>query len=91
MCDFHLKGKCFHPEKVQKGLVAANCEVHQCQHCTNKPWQNKRISDEFNYYQSLIDLTATEQSIATTPLDADSPSAFFQKEPTPKKLFLGLF
>lgn len=91
MCDFHLKGKCFHPERVQKGLVAIACDVHRCEYCTDKPWQEKRISEDFKYYQSLIELTATDRALEITPLtEADPASAPTQKE-EPKRLFFGLF
>jgi len=56
MCDYHLRNNCFHPEKVQKGIVARPCEVHECEHCTSTSWQKQKIDATFAYYQGIIDL-----------------------------------
>lgn len=61
MCDYHLKGTCFHPKRVEKGFIALPCEVHECEHCTNKTWQDQQINTEYTYYQSIVDMiSATE-------------------------------
>ena len=70
MCEFHLKDNCFHPEKVQRGLVAIPCQVHDCKHCTNEKWQNQKIKEELDYHNNIIKLSreklpafAVEESI----------------------------
>ncbi len=57
MCEFHLKGQCFHPEKTEKGLVASGCEFHDCSQCTNKNWQQEKIAEHYAYYQSIITIS----------------------------------
>ena len=57
MCDFHLKGQCFHPEKAAKGIVATSCKFHNCSDCTNKTWQKSKVEETYNYYQSIVELT----------------------------------
>lgn len=57
MCDFHLKDNCFHPEKVQRGLVAIPCQVHECKHCTNIKWQQEQIQEKIDYHDSIIKLS----------------------------------
>ena len=60
MCDYHLKEKCFHPELVGKGLIAKQCEVHTCKHCTDEVWRIKKINDELTYYNNIIAMTLPE-------------------------------
>ncbi len=55
MCDYYLKGICFHPERVEKGLVGKPCEVHTCEQCTNKQWQQQKINEDFAYYTSILE------------------------------------
>lgn len=57
MCDFHLRDKCFHPEKVGKGLVALPCKAHDCKHCTDEGWRIKKIENELAYYSYIIAMT----------------------------------
>lgn len=57
MCDFHLKGQCFHPEKTKKGLVATGCQFHDCSQCTNKAWQRERVQENYTYYESILAAT----------------------------------
>lgn len=87
MCDFHLKGKCFHPEKVEKGLVAINCNVHGCTQCTNSSWQVKKINSDIEYYQSLIDLTATNIQSEIEGLPDVKPGDELLRKDARKKLF----
>ena len=63
MCDFHLNGQCFHPEKARKGLVAVTCNFHNCKECTNKQWQQDRIEQNFQYYQSIVDIINISESV----------------------------
>lgn len=60
MCDYYLKEKCFHPEKVRKGLIAIPCEVQKCTHCTNKSWQKNKINEQINYYNGIVKLSRQE-------------------------------
>jgi|AntAceMinimDraft_17_1070374.scaffolds.fasta_scaffold133995_1 hypothetical protein len=60
MCEFHLKDNCFHPEKVQRGLVAIPCKVHDCKQCTNKIWQQEKIKEEMAYHNSILKLSKQE-------------------------------
>lgn len=60
MCDFHLKGQCFHPEKVQKGLIAIPCQVHNCTKCTNENWKNAKISEQIKNNNEMIKLLRQE-------------------------------
>lgn len=61
MCEYHLKGSCFHPEKVTKGKVAENCNVHSCNQCTSKSWQTTMINKEIDYHQMLLDLASNKK------------------------------
>lgn len=91
MCEFHLKGNCFHPEKVGKGTIADNCDVHSCNHCTNKTWQTTMINKEINYHQTLLNLALKHQEelkvqeIQTTQIEIQKENRF--KSPFTK--FLG--
>jgi len=60
MCDFYLKGNCFHPEKSEKGMVASKCEVHKCELCTNKNWQIEQITNLSKYHQELLSVIKNE-------------------------------
>ena len=60
MCEYHLKENCFHPEKVQRGLIAIPCEVHDCKQCTNKIWQQEKITELKEYHNSIIKLSKQE-------------------------------
>lgn len=60
MCEYHLKNNCFHPQKVQRGLVAIPCEVHACNHCTNSKWQEEKIQEKMEYHQSIVKLSRQE-------------------------------
>ena len=57
MCEFHLKGQCFHPEKTMKGIVATPCKFQACGEWTNKKWQQNMVEENYNYYQSIVELT----------------------------------
>lgn len=61
MCEFHLKGQCFHPQKATKGIVATNCSFHDCSDCTSKQWQKTMVDENYAYYQSIIDLTNNQE------------------------------
>lgn len=65
MCEFHLKGSCFHPEKVGKGVVADECDVHSCNMCTNRSWQTTMINKEITYHQTLLNLALRHQEEMT--------------------------
>lgn len=56
MCEFHLRGNCFHPEIVGKGTIAKKCDVHSCKSCTDKRWQLEKINKEIEYHQALLNL-----------------------------------
>ena len=56
MCEFHLNGNCFHPNKVQKGWVANACNVHTCMDCTNTSWQHNTIREQFMYQKELLEM-----------------------------------
>ncbi len=60
MCDFHLKGNCFHPERVQTGLIANKCNFESCNDCTNKEWQQNKIQSLNKYHQDIISLINNE-------------------------------
>lgn len=64
MCEFHLKGNCFHPAKVGKGSVASPCDVHSCNHCTNQNWQTKMIQKEIGQHQALLNLAMGNTELA---------------------------
>lgn len=91
MCEFHLKGNCFHPGKVSKGTIAEKCDVHSCNHCTNKAWQIAKINKEINYHQTLLNLALKHQEelaikeMKTTQIDIQKDNRF--KSPFAK--FLG--
>jgi len=87
MCDFHLKGKCFHPEKVQKGLIAISCDVHSCSSCTNNEWQSKQIDEKFKYYQNLIELTHVNMELQPEGLPDIMPGEELTRKDTRKKIF----
>lgn len=59
MCEYHLKGQCFHPQKTQKGLVATECKFHDCSKCTNPHWQQQKIEKHYEYYQSILEITSS--------------------------------
>lgn len=61
MCDFHLKGQCFHPEKTVKGIVSTTCTFHDCSKCTNKTWQTNMVEENYSYYQSIVELTQNQK------------------------------
>lgn len=61
MCDFHLKGNCFHPEIVGKGLIAKECDVHSCSSCTDENWQLEKINKEIKYHQALVNLALSPE------------------------------
>jgi hypothetical protein len=60
MCDYYLRGRCFHPKRTKKGMVAAKCQVHSCNDCTHKQWQDKQIEEDHSFYQDLIDNISKE-------------------------------
>ena len=82
MCEFHFKERCFHPERVEKGIVASKCEVHDCSQCTNKKWQSERISANMQYYSNLMtisSLTSTpQQQAANEDVVAPIPTTIFK-------------
>ncbi len=57
MCEFHLREKCFHPNRVNKGLIATSCDIHECNHCTDEHWRLKKIESELEYHNNIIALT----------------------------------
>ncbi len=73
MCEFHLKGNCFHPNRVIKGSVAIPCTVHSCGDCTDKEWQEEQIQDFINYYKELAAMSNLELP------------TFAQEKPNPKR------
>jgi outer membrane lipopolysaccharide assembly protein LptE/RlpB len=60
MCDFHLKEKCFHPEKVQKGLIAISCDANNCTHCTDENWRKAKISEQIRNNSEMLKLLKQE-------------------------------
>ena len=61
MCEYYLKENCFHPQRVAKGLIALPCEVHDCDHCTDKRWQQKKIDADFDYYHSILEMISSPE------------------------------
>ena len=57
MCEFYLKGKCFHPKRVSRGQIATNCEAHACNDCTSASWQSKKVKDQLMQLKELIHLS----------------------------------
>ena len=53
MCDYHLNGKCFHNARTEGNLLATTCEVHGCEHCTNKQWQKEQLKEELKFFNNL--------------------------------------
>lgn len=82
MCDFHFKERCFHPERVDKGLVAIKCEVHDCNQCTNKKWQSERISASMQYYSNILSIasltSAPQEPAVSEDAIAPSPTTIFK-------------
>ena len=62
MCEFHLKGQCFHPEKTTKGIVATNCKFQNCSDCTNKHWQQNMVEENYNYYESIVKIADQQRT-----------------------------
>ncbi|MCA9478584.1 MAG: hypothetical protein KC535_05545 [Nanoarchaeota archaeon] len=79
MCDFHLKGQCFHPEKTKKGFVATSCQFHDCSQCTNKIWQKNMIEENYSYYQSIVELTQNKE--------AEIPESVEKRQPILTRIF----
>lgn len=74
MCDYFLQGKCFHPKRTQKGIVAAQCDVHSCNHCTHKQWQDSRIQNDHSFYEGLIASAKKDDiSLPKHPFASKSP------------------
>ena len=78
MCEYHLKGQCFHPQKARKGTVAVACMFHSCNECTNKKWQEEKIEADLAYYQSVIELAQINQT----------PEVEQKEQPLPRKPLL---
>jgi len=83
MCEYHLKGNCFHPEKVSKGNVANKCDVHECNQCTNRTWQTIMINKEINYHQAILNMALQSQEentntakLITTKIEVEEESRF---------------
>lgn len=53
MCEFYLNGKCFNSARTQGNLLATTCEVHGCEHCTNKQWQKEQLENELQFFNNL--------------------------------------
>lgn len=79
MCEFHLKGNCFHPEKVSKGVVANTCDVHSCDHCTNKIWQTTMVNKDIDYHQLLLNLAMNPKE-ESTMMSEDKTKLDIQEE-----------
>ena len=56
MCKYHLQGRCFHPKRAKKGVVAVDCQVHGCDHCTHKQWQQEKMAQDAEYYDRILKL-----------------------------------
>jgi hypothetical protein len=82
VCEFYLKGNCFHPEKVGKGTIANSCDVHSCNDCTNRVWQTSMINKDINYHQTLLNLALKHQEehtikeIQTTQIGVQKENRF---------------
>ncbi|MCF7799176.1 hypothetical protein K9M74_04710 [Candidatus Woesearchaeota archaeon] len=82
MCEYHLQETCFHPKRVTKGLVALPCEVHDCEHCTDRPWQTKKIADDFSYYHSILEMiNSNEQNLPQTTTTIQEKNSRSRKFP----------
>ena len=53
MCEFHLNDQCFNPSLLAKGIVAKQCNFLDCANCTNKAWQENKISQEISIFREI--------------------------------------
>lgn len=63
MCEFHLQGNCFHPQRIQHSKqLATQCNVLECSHCTNRCWQRAKIKEELEFYNQNLNESQTQQT-----------------------------
>lgn len=78
MCDFHLKHQCFHPNKVERGKIATDCEAHRCIDCTDSKWKANYVREQFSYLQELITLSGgTLKPIQSVPDQSEQITQIF--------------
>lgn len=65
MCEFFLKGQCFHPKRVSQGKISTPCEAHACTDCTSTDWKETKVKNDICKLQELIQLTQQKEENTT--------------------------
>jgi hypothetical protein len=89
MCEFYLKGKCFHPKKVARGEIASTCEAHTCNDCTSSSWKANKVKEQLLKFKELIELSGGKlPNLRSIETQAETMTRLFDQEnlPTPHSI-----